>query len=581
MESPNLIFQDNHFVGYIKQVSPKFVTIHFPSSTLLKKFYWNSESLQAGIVGNFILIEGEDHGFLGQIIEIGLPEKERISLNQTAFERDDFHPMAKAEILLSFTFYNLHAEKGLSQLPPIGSKVFVCSNEILLRFLKDFGKNSNYPNEPNFELASLPNNISEKVTLSPQAIFGRHCAIVGTTGGGKSYTVTKLIEEIIKHKGKAILFDATGEYEPLSKNASVAYYRFNDSGGRNIFYHHTALRETDYYSIFRPAGQIQLPKLQEAFKSLRLAKMLREKPTASLTESDKSFLDTFINDKGLVIKENKERNSLLSTFSRYPEVDSISCKLDIRKLGYQTYYECIYEHHTNNPNSFGGKNDRDLGLCYSLISRINITINNKDFISVFGLNESSDSKNSFSEVYNSFIADNNKNVLVISVDKVPTENNLQTILINAFGRFLLQNALNKKYKASPLLVFLDEAHLFLNKSIADEFSIETHLNAFDRIAKECRKFGLFLTLSTQMPRDIPIGILSQFGTFIVHRLINQRDRETIEFACSEATKSALSFLPSLMPGQALITGVEFPMPIILQIEKPSFEPDSKTPRIFK
>jgi uncharacterized protein len=252
MEHPNLIFQDNHFVGYVKQVTPKFVTVHFPSSPLLKKFYWNAESLQAGIVGNFILIEGEDHGFLGQIVELSLPEKERMNLNQTAFERDDFHPFAKVEILLAFNFYELKAEKGLSQLPPIGSKVFVCPSEVLLVFLKEFGKTKSHPDEPGFEFSFLPNNPGKTIKISPQALFGRHCAIVGTTGGGKSYTVTKLIEEIINKGGKAILFDATGEYQPLETNSKVGYYKFNEPGPYNIFFHSSNLRESDYYAMFRP-----------------------------------------------------------------------------------------------------------------------------------------------------------------------------------------------------------------------------------------------------------------------------------------------------------------------------------------
>jgi len=128
---------------------------------------------------------------------------------------------------------------------------------------------------------------------------------------------------------------------------------------------------------------------------------------------------------------------------------------------------------------------------------------------------------------------------------------------------------------------VDEAHQFLNKKVKDEYSIETELNAFEKIAKECRKQGLFLVLATQMPRDIPVGVLSQFGTFIVHRLINQRDRETIEYACSEATKNALSFLPILAPGEAILAGVDFPMPVMLKIRKPNFTPDSDTPVLFK
>jgi uncharacterized protein len=331
-------------------------------------------------------------------------------------------------------------------------------------------------------------------------------------------------------------------------------------------------------------GQLQLPKLQEAFKNLRLIKAIREKSSENYNSIDKDLLSAgYITDKNLISKKLKSRNKLLSAYAAYPEVDSLKCELDISMIGYQVYNECVYENDRQNPENFGDINDRDLGMCFSLITRINTLTKNSNFTNIFGINEKSTDSANFYNIYQKFISIDNKdkNILVIAVDKIPTEHNLKTIVINAFGRFLLEEALDKKFKQKPILVFLDEAHLFLNQNIKDEYSIEVQLNSFERIAKECRKFGLFLTLATQMPRDIPVGILSQFGTFIVHRLINQRDRETIEFACSEATKSSLAFLPTLIPGQALITGVDFPMPIILQIEKPLIEPDSRTPQIFE
>lgn len=82
-----------------------------------------------------------------------------------------------------------------------------------------------------------------------------------------------------------------------------------------------------------------------------------------------------------------------------------------------------------------------------------------------------------------------------------------------------------------------------------------------------------------MPRDIPVGTLSQMGTFIVHRLINELDKKSIENACSSANKNALSFLPILGEGEALLVGVDFPMPLIIKIDEPSKKPNSKTPKL--
>jgi DNA helicase HerA-like ATPase len=80
-----------------------------------------------------------------------------------------------------------------------------------------------------------------------------------------------------------------------------------------------------------------------------------------------------------------------------------------------------------------------------------------------------------------------------------------------------------------------------------------------------------------MPRDIPAGTLSQIGTFIVHRLINDKDKQVIENAASSAGKNALSFLPSLGEGEALLIGVDFQMPLLIKINKPKTPPTSETP----
>jgi hypothetical protein len=71
------------------------------------------------------------------------------------------------------------------------------------------------------------------------------------------------------------------------------------------------------------------------------------------------------------------------------------------------------------------------------------------------------------------------------------------------------------------------------------------------------------------------------GCFLAHRLINEFDRQAIENASPQGSKYVLSFLPSLSEGEAILMGVDFPMPINLKIAKPKNEPDSQTPRLFE
>jgi DNA helicase HerA-like ATPase len=171
------------------------------------------------------------------------------------------------------------------------------------------------------------------------------------------------------------------------------------------------------------------------------------------------------------------------------------------------------------------------------------------------------------------------NILRVSFENIPSSFSAKEIVSNALATYLLNKARKRDFYKSPVVLVIDEAHQFLNKNVRDDYFEIQSLDAFDLIAKECRKYGLFLCLATQMPRDIPIGTLSQMGTFIVHRLINEKDKQSIENAASSANKNLLSFLPILGEGEALLIGVDFPMPLLIKIDKPKNPPQSDTPRL--
>ena len=158
---------------------------------------------------------------------------------------------------------------------------------------------------------------------------------------------------------------------------------------------------------------------------------------------------------------------------------------------------------------------------------------------------------------------------------------IREIIVNFIAVHLLKEARDGSFKQKPIFLFIDETHQFVNKKIDAADDTAFYLQGIELIAKEARKYGLFLCLSTQMPRDIPLGILSQMGTFIIHRLINEQDKKAVESAASSINKSMLSFLPTLGSGEALLIGVDFPMPLLLKITPPTQTPHSETPKLSK
>lgn len=559
-------FRHEYFLGYINQVQPQFVKVHFPSSVLLNGFTHFGKEFNGGLVGSFVVIEGDKFGFLGRITELQLPESERLALNEKAFQTSDFHPTGKVEILLSFDHYEpFTIKKGLTAFPNIGTKVFVSSGELVQEYMSRFGM-KNEDNIKAVELGHLVSNPETKIKVNLQSIFGRHCAVVGTTGGGKSYTVSKLIESLNKAGNKAILIDATGEYignYDKLKNVNVG-------DGEHIF-HYSQLTIDDLFFMLKPSIRTQMPKLMEAIRSLKIARILNGSDIVYQN-------DTIKIEDGVVKKANaKKKPYEVFYYKKISTIENGLADFDFRKLAKQITEECAYDKGTHWENIY----QVDVSYCISLISRVNNLGNTPEFNQIFGFQEEK-TDNDITNVINSFISEENTtdSLLRLNLENVKYDFQVRETLVNAIGKFLLNKARNRVFQNSPLVVLIDEAHQFLNKSIKDEYFDTKPLDAFDSIAKECRKYGLFLCIATQMPRDIPIGTLSQMGTFIVHRLINYNDKEAISNACSTANKNTLDFLPVLGEGEAVLTGVDFPMPVIMKFDLPENEPNSGTPKLI-
>ncbi len=577
MNRKNRPFDHNYFIGYVSQVFPDFARVHFPSSVLLNKFIFSGEEFNAGLVGNYVTIEGENHGFFGKILELSLPEKERLSLNERDFQSKEFHPAGRVEILLSFDYFNPEkVSKGLSAYPNIGAKVFVCPSSFIQKYFVKFGATENSEetdDRPVFDFGVLISDNKTSVSISQQALFGRHCAIVGTTGGGKSWTVSKCLTEIIDHSGKAILIDATGEYSTFDGQPKVTKACIM---GEDSFFHYSNLTVEDIFVLLRPSQQAQSPKLLEAITSLKLLKCLENKtPIEGLK----------IND-GTLVKNSQPKKIFYQKYNEYiAEIEDQNADFDITKLSMQIKRECVYDANKSYINGkqeakideWGDIDNNAFSNCSSLVLRTNHLINSMAFKKVFGFSEQKTSGNELTKQIDSFLK-SDSSLMRISFEKVGYEFQAREILANAIGKHLLMKARKGDFKEEPLILFIDEAHQYLNKNVKDEYFESVRLSSYDQIAKECRKYGLFLCLATQMPRDIPVGTLSQMGTFIVHRLINQEDKKAIENACSSASSHSLSFLPVLGEGEAILTGVDFPMPVAIKVKKPRIEPNSRTPK---
>lgn len=118
-------------------------------------------------------------------------------------------------------------------------------------------------------------------------------------------------------------------------------------------------------------------------------------------------------------------------------------------------------------------------------------------------------------------------------------------------------------------LIIDEAHNILNaeyRNNGDDWQ-DYRLSVFEEIIKEGRKFGFYLTLSSQRPADISSTIMSQLHNYLIHRLVNEKDLKMLENTMPTLDRNSYQMIPSLGQGEAIITGNAMQVPVFVKVEK--------------
>ncbi|MBF0291174.1 MAG: ATP-binding protein [Nitrospinae bacterium] len=554
-------------LGVVSSITASLVRVNLKDAGASSGEHFSGGRYGKGEVGEFVLIEGQQNLLMGRIVEVRLPERERHSIGQDYAGSSQLDAIGNIQLLGSISMNTLQISAGVDAYPRLGDRVYSAPHQFLALIPALMDSTGNDTEPLRLEIGSVNVAHESKVSITPGKLFGRHCAILGATGGGKSWTTARIIEESIKYNAKIILLDATGEYRGFS-DSTIEHYHLADpvenaANSTPCNLPPTSFQESDFIAMFEPSGKVQGPKLKEAIRSLRLVSL--EKSLA--------------NNKGVLVKANMLKKGIFDAENGIAKkLDDPKEPFNVRLLPSQIREECVHPagNYGKYPTKWGDYDENSYNYCLSLLSRINVVLTSPAYKCVFGSN--SDNK-SIANAIDSFSKTNTR-LMRICLSGILHEFSAREIIANVLGRYLLTKARNGDFKNTPVVVIVDEAHSFLGRHIGTEDTY-ARLDAFELIAKEGRKYGLNICLATQRPRDITEGVLSQMGTLIVHRLTNDRDREIVERACGDIDRSASAFLPNLKPGEVAIVGVDFPIPLTIQIEKPTVKPQSEGPNYQK
>ena len=215
-------FDPERRIGTVTQVLPDAVFVNLDAVTQRTGRLLSGKPLHGGQVGNFAVLDCDSYALLARILEVKLPERERLDIEQQLGHTPDPHPVAKLHLLGALQTGTDTVISGIPNYPALGASVFAASADLVSHFATSFSLRSEDGVKPfTLCLGHVRDGVRTPVEIRADHLFGRHCAILGATGGGKSTTVTRILEQCLKANlnPKVILIDPTGEYSPISPAA--------------------------------------------------------------------------------------------------------------------------------------------------------------------------------------------------------------------------------------------------------------------------------------------------------------------------------------------------------------------------
>jgi hypothetical protein len=162
-------------------------------------------------------------------------------------------------------------------------------------------------------------------------------------------------------------------------------------------------------------------------------------------------------------------------------------------------------------------------------------------------------------------------ITIIDLSLVPTD--VLTLSIAAFARLIFEalQRLRRLDETLPVAMVLEEAHNFIRRPSSEdsgELSAATLCReTFEKIAREGRKFGLGLVVSSQRPSELSTTVLAQCNTFLLHRLVNDRDQDLVQRMVPDSLGGIFQELPSLPSRQAILLGWATELPVLVEMRE--------------
>lgn len=166
---------------------------------------------------------------------------------------------------------------------------------------------------------------------------------------------------------------------------------------------------------------------------------------------------------------------------------------------------------------------------------------------------------------------------IVDIDISSLDDASAEVVTKVLAKLILDYLKQRKNKADmPINFIIEEAHRFVKN---EKNYGAVGYNIFERIAKEGRKFGLLLGISSQRPSELSKTVVSQCSNFIIHRVQNPDDLQYISKMVPYVNQNIIDRLTYLQMGNALVFGTAINLPTLTKFEQANPKTDSDNAKI--
>lgn len=481
-------------------------------------------------------------------------------------------------------------KQGGMSLPSPTELVYIAEDKIIDKI---FNSNESF----NFYLGHLINNKKTKYNVDGNKLFGKHIAVVGSTGSGKSCAVARILQNAIKienaknvnkedkKNSHIIIFDLHSEYENAFKLNKEEKFEVNSLNVEKLCLPYWLMNSDELESLFIESNEMNSYNQISQFKKAVI--LSKEKNNRNLTNInydtpvyfDMNEVYNYIYNINREVINKKEGEDFLpkradGMLITNPSEEYLKSKIDFASTSTSKDSKA-----SNGP--YNGEFER-------FLTRLDTKLSDKrlKFITNPLKEDGSTYKtNDFSILLQQFLGYVRKsNVTIIDLSAIPFE--VLSIVVSLLSRIIFDfsfhyskiKQLNDEVNDVPFLLVCEEAHNYIPKDNSSEYYASKR--SIERIAKEGRKYGLSLMVVSQRPSEVSETIFSQCNNFIVLKLTNANDQNYIKKLLPNNESTLTNYLPMLSTGECLVVGDSCPLPGLIKLDMPNPIPSSNNVPVY-